>query len=67
MNECMRCRKRKISIIKFFFFIGVDKVTAKIDSVEMGNILLQMYNWFYQISKEQENNFLEKNSKIICL
>jgi len=66
MNECMRCRKRKISIIKIIF-ICVDKVMAKIDSVEMENILSQMYNWFYQISKEQEKNFLEKNSKIICL
>jgi len=63
MNECMRCRKRKISSIKIIF-IGIDKVMAKIDSVEMENILSQMYNWFYQISKEQ---VLEKNSKFICL
>jgi len=40
MNECMRCRKRKISLIKIIF-IGVDKVMAKIDSVEMENILSQ--------------------------
>lgn len=66
INECMRCRKRKMTVK--IIFVNVDKVTTRIDSIvftKMKNILSQIYNWFGQISEIRlKKDVLEKNQKI---